>query len=136
MPSKDWVHILLVTPDRACYRAYFNQFGQLILSVFKHLDEIEGLGRMKGWHVLSSVSPVYSVFVAQSALLAATREASSPTESVEDPDAMQGVVESTARPWYGRPSHRFGPPTALFNEQLANLKRELEDVNISVSVDD
>ena len=110
-----------------------NQFNRLIVSVAEHLGEIgDPFGdyeRMKGWHALPSASPMCSVSVARSALTTAMGKASAPTEGVKDPDVTQFVLESSAGPWYGRPFYRFGTPTALFSEQLAILRHELEGSN-------
>ena len=53
---------------------------------------------------------------------------SSPSESVKSPHHIKRVVENPAGPRYGRPSDRFGPPTALFSKELALLRYDLENL--------
>jgi len=49
----------------------------------------------------------------------------SPSESVKSHAAIGRAVNNPAGPRYGRPSDRFGPPTALFNKELALLRYDL-----------
>ena len=124
-PSEDWVHILVVTPEGACHPAYFDQFNRLIASVVKHLYEMDDLfgdlERMEGWHALPSASPVYSVFVAWSALTMEMKNLVSPADTAKNPAFMKGTAENLAA-W-----DRYGPLTALFSEHLAILRHELEE---------
>ena len=50
----------------------------------------------------------------------------SPSDRVNDPAAIKETVDCPSGPRYGRPSHRFGPPTALFNRELAILRYDLD----------
>ena len=63
-------------------------------------------------------------------LLRAFRRAPSPSDSVKSPAAIEDTVSNPSGPRYGRPSHRFGPPTALFSEPLAYLKYNLEHLEL------
>ena len=54
------------------------------------------------------------------------RTTSSPSESVKNPVSIRHAIEDPAGPRYGRPSDRFGPPTALFSKELALLRYDLE----------
>lgn len=49
-----------------------------------------------------------------------------PSDSVKDSTSVRETVSRTVGPRYGRPSDRFGPPTALFDKALAILKYDLE----------
>jgi hypothetical protein len=50
----------------------------------------------------------------------------SPSDCVNSPAAIKETVENPSGPRYGRPSDRFGPPTALFSRELAILKYDLD----------
>ena len=54
------------------------------------------------------------------------RSTSSPSESVKSFSLIKRTVENPTGPRYGRPSDRFGPPTALFSQELAILRYDLE----------
>ena len=54
------------------------------------------------------------------------RTTGSPSDSVKSPAAIMAAVDRPTGPRYGRPSDRFGPPTALFSRELALLKYDLE----------
>ena len=45
---------------------------------------------------------------------------------MKDPNSIKEAVDDPSGPRYGRPSDRFGPPTALFSRELAILKHDLE----------
>ena len=70
-----------------------------------------------------------SFFIDRRALSRAMQKTSSPSESVGSARAVSGTVEGPTGPWYGRPSGRFGPTTALFSPELALLKHELQHSN-------
>ncbi|KAF9784366.1 hypothetical protein BJ322DRAFT_844770 [Thelephora terrestris] len=53
----------------------------------------------------------------------------SPSDSIKDINKIKRTVTFPSGPRYGRPSHRFGPPTVLFNEALARLKYDLEHLD-------
>ena len=50
----------------------------------------------------------------------------SPSDCVKSSAAVKKTVLDPSGPRYGRPSDRFGPPTVLFNRDLAILKHDLE----------
>jgi len=50
----------------------------------------------------------------------------SPSDCVKSFAAIKETVLDRGGPRYGRPSDRFGPPTALFNDALAGLQYDLE----------
>ena len=56
----------------------------------------------------------------------AIRHGPSPSDSVKSAAAIKETVSGPSGPRYGRPSHRYGLPTALFSEPLAFLKYNLE----------
>ena len=53
---------------------------------------------------------------------------SAPSESVKSPADIQAAFNVPHGPRCGRPSDRFGPPTALFSKPLASLKHELDNL--------
>src|ERR1700684_740243 len=53
----------------------------------------------------------------------------SPSDNIKDFDKIKRTVTFPSGPRYGRPSHRFGPPTVLFNDALARLKYDLEHLD-------
>ncbi|KAF9793479.1 hypothetical protein BJ322DRAFT_132244 [Thelephora terrestris] len=53
----------------------------------------------------------------------------SPSDSIKDFNKIKRTVTFPSGPRYGRPSHRFGPPTVLFNDALARLKYDLEHLD-------
>ena len=54
------------------------------------------------------------------------RMSDSPSEAVVTFSGIKGAVERKAGPRYGRPSDHYGPPTALFNQDLAFLEYNLK----------
>ena len=59
-------------------------------------------------------------------LSVAIKKGPSPSDTVKSFSSIKSVVTALGGPRYGRPSHRYGPPTALFSEPLASLKYNLE----------
>jgi len=49
-----------------------------------------------------------------------------PTDRVKNPDNLEATVLTPGGPRYGRPSDRYGPPTALFDKALAVLHYDFE----------
>jgi len=70
--------------------------------------------------------PIYSFPAARAELSRTMRTTGSPSDSVKSPSAIKGAVDRPTGPRYGRPSDRFGPPTALFSRELALLRYDLE----------
>ena len=50
----------------------------------------------------------------------------SPSDCVKTSAAVKETVHDPSGPRYGRPSDRYGPPTALFDHALALLQYDLE----------
>jgi len=69
---------------------------------------------------------VYLRRTARQELLNAIKQTASPSDSVGSASAVKDATTGLAGPRYGRPFHRFGPPTALFSKPLALLKYNLE----------
>ena len=74
----------------------------------------------------TSPSCMFSPGVARLAFSRSLAEISSPSDCVKQFSTVKRTVENPSGPRYGRPSDRFGPPTALFNKELAILKHDLE----------
>ena len=88
-------------------------------------DPDGGWRHMRGWCPLRSALRMHSFLAARVEQCEYMRTARSPSESVESPASIKGTLESPCGPRYGRPSDRFGPPTALFSRALALLKKDL-----------
>ena len=73
-----------------------------------------------------SLPSVYSFPAAREELSRTMTTTGSPSDSVKSFAAIKGAVDRPTGPRYGRPSDRFGPPTALFSRELALLKYDLE----------
>jgi len=50
----------------------------------------------------------------------------SPSDTVKNPNNLKAAVEAPGGPRYGRPSDRYGPPTALFDKALAVLQYDFD----------
>jgi hypothetical protein len=59
-------------------------------------------------------------------ILKGIKRAPSPSESIKSPAIIRETMLGSSGPRYGRPSDRFGPPTALYSKPLARLKHNLE----------
>ena len=57
--------------------------------------------------------------------LSRTHGIASPSDCVQNAAGVQKTVLDPGGPRYGRPSDRFGPPVALFNNALAGLQYDL-----------
>ena len=55
---------------------------------------------------------------------------SAPSDCVKNPANIRGALNVPHGPRCGRPSDRFGPPTALFSKPLARLKHELDNLHL------
>ena len=92
-------------------------------------DPDGGWRHMRGWCPLRSALRMHSFLAARVEQREYMRTARSPSESVESPASIKGTLESPCGPRYGRPSDRFGPPTALFSRALALLKKDLDHLD-------
>ena len=73
---------------------------------------------------------VCSFPAAREETLEAIAGCSSPSDCVKTPGNVRGALNVPHGPRCGRPSDRFGPPTALFSKPLARLKRELDNLRL------
>lgn len=81
---------------------------------------------MKGKHPLTPPPCISLPGVARLAFSHSLGEAGPPDNCVRQISTIQEAVENARGPRYGRPSDRYGLPTALFNQELAILKYDLE----------
>ena len=58
--------------------------------------------------------------------LSRTHDSASPSDCVKNAAGVEKPVLDPGGPRYGRPSDRFGPPVALFNNALAGLQYNLD----------
>ena len=71
-------------------------------------------------------SCIFSPGVARLALARTLGGMHSPSDCVKSPATIQETLDSPSGLRCGRPSDRYGPPTALFDRELANLRSDLE----------
>ena len=71
---------------------------------------------------------MYSRCTARRELFTIIKGALSPSDSVKSASAVKDTTISPPGPRYGRPSHHYGPPRALFSKPLALLQYNLGDL--------
>ena len=80
---------------------------------------------MRGKCPFCSTPCVFSPHTARLAFSRTLGGITSPSDCVKSHTSVEATVLDPGGPRYGRPSDRFGPPTALFNNALAVLKYDL-----------
>lgn len=80
---------------------------------------------MKGKCPFRSTPCVFSPYTERLAFSRTLGGITSPSDTVKSPSEIKATVLDPGGPRYGRPSDRFGPPTALFDNALAVLEYDL-----------
>jgi len=131
LPSGEWVDIVVVTPEGACRCAYSVGPSTDCITV---IEDMEYQGDPDGnlWRMKSKCPPSIPpsrVFSSDTERLAFSRTLggiTSPFDCVRGSNTIKETVLDPSGPRYGRPSYRYGPPTALFDRALALLQYDLE----------